>query len=396
MYYFLFWTGMVSICFAGSYKTIKTPKAPRLSVIEKNGQLSLKSIPEKNVAHKDAVSYAFKKIIIPRNTKKIRFKVRSTIKNNRKGFLGSIFLGENKYLLNAHEAGFWIESTSWNEITIPLHQFVRNQKPWNVKRMDGTKTSVDTVKVTHLGFGRGFQNHHYNIPNYAFDIKDIEFIEEDQQQKLKITKGIAKSCSKIKNGKHLKVLLLGDSITYLGKGKSHFYHALKQIEIPDSKFDVANMAISGHSVRGGSIVLARSLAAMPDPDLVIIMYGANDCKSVSLNSGFSSVVFESQLEHFLHHINRLTKGKSEFILLNGVPRINIKSKKSEGSVEKLSPAYENLSKKYSLPLCDTMSAYLEMSPESKAKYYRDSVHQNQRGLEFIGKHIAKTLLKNLR
>jgi len=162
----------------------------------------------------------------------------------------------------------------------------------------------------------------------------------------------------------------------------------------DKNAEVANAAIGGHSCRGGQIVLQRSLQKMPKPDLVYIMYGANDCKAITPTSGFNDKVFEAQLDSLIRRVTEKTGG-TEFILVNGVPRIDPKTGKSKNFVEPLMPAYERLSKKYGLVLCDTMSVYQNLSREEQEKYYKDSVHQTQEGLKFMGALIAKTIKENM-
>lgn len=302
-------------------------------------------------------------------------------------YLASVFLGANKYLLDAHEASFSLDSKEWKTITIPLTEFAINTKPWGVKKMGLDRLDLSRDKISHVGFGRGFQYHRFNHPSYSFTIRNLKFVDVKKDKNSIIPKGISKFAKKLKSG-NAKVLLLGDSITEMGKEQSHFVHAINDL---NKNAEVANAAIGGHSCRGGQIVLQRSLKKMPKPDLVYIMYGANDCKAITPTSGFDDKVFEQQLESLIKSVNTKTAGKSEFILVNGVPRIDPKTGLSKSFVEPLMPAYERLSKKYNLVLCDTMSVYKKLSREDQQKYYKDSVHQTQEGLKFMGSLIAQSL-----
>lgn len=70
------------------------------------------------------------------------------------------------------------------------------------------------------------------------------------------------------HGEQLKVLLLGDSISYMGGKQSYIYYALTKLQQKlKFHFEIANMSISGLSVRDAEIIFPRALNVMPEPDL---------------------------------------------------------------------------------------------------------------------------------
>ncbi|WDE95207.1 GDSL-type esterase/lipase family protein [Lentisphaera profundi] len=373
----------ISLNLFAEFQVITAKGSPELVIEQNKKTTSFRSIDKQENAN--AVSYAWRNI--DKNDGQgntLCFEV----KGDGSDFLASIFLGTNKFLLDAHEATFSLSSTHWKQVSINLNDFVQNQKPWSVKSMDGTNLSPQMDKISTIAFGRGFHYHRFNAPSYFFEIRNIKFNECTQDPKLALNKGIDKFAKKLKNHQLVKVLLLGDSITEMGAEQSHFFHAMNEVK---AKASIVNAAIGGHSVRGGDLVLKRSLKKMPQPDLIVIMYGANDCKAMTATSGFNDRVFEQQLLKLIHKVNDLTQGKSEFLLINGVPRIDAETGVSQKSVEELTPAYKRIAEQYGLVLCDSMSSYLKLSREDQKKYYRDSVHQNQVGLQFMGQLISQKL-----
>jgi lysophospholipase L1-like esterase len=375
---------------AHAYKTIETKFSPSLEVSEIERGIHLQSTPSGK--HKAAVSYAWRVVKESEigDANAVSFK----IKSEQDPFLASVFLGQSKVLLNAHEASVYVDSNTWKDVTLPFQDFVRNQKPWSVKKMDGQKLTIDSSKIRAMGFGRGFQFNHYDRKDYAFSVKDIAFTRVEARPSFPVRHGLNETTRKLQAGEPVDVLLLGDSITYQGKEQSHFAHALQFLKT-NSEVNIKNMAVGGHSVRGGQIVLPRSIAHMSRPDLVVIMYGANDCKAIHDQSGFDSDVFAQQLELLILAVNRELKGQCEFLILNGVPRVDRETMISTGLVEKLTAGHQAICEKYKLKLCDTMNAYITLSATDKKRYYKDTIHQNQKGLAYMGKCIAKLCFPDL-
>ena len=391
--------GLAASCLtqAAPYQSVSTKVSPALEIKSLENGVSLLSAPEDGKKYKQAVSYAWKPVdqTVPADTNAIRFEA----KGDGSKFLGSVFLGSNKQLLNQYEATFSLSSTDWQSVTIPLSDFSRADKPWGVNHpMGEDSVFISKEKAKFIGFGRGFQFHKFAYPNYSFSIRNLEFIKAELPKPAKIQGGLNNLKKKLEAGDDVNVLLLGDSITYYGQDKSHGFYAFEELKNQyKSKVTVHNGAIGGHSVRGGKIILDRNLAVMPKPDLVFAFYGANDCKTLeNPEHQFTAKVFEMQLEALLQAVSDKTQGAPEFLLINGVPRCDKESMETRGIVEPLMPAYTNLSKKYDITLVDSMSVFLKLSKEEKQKYYKDTIHQNDTGLQFIGSLVADKLKQELK
>ena len=369
-----------SLVNADEYKAVVNNKLNKLEIHEDEGVLSVKSIPATDLKKNQVSSYA-RALIDPQNSSAnaISFEY----KGDGSDFYASVFLGEKKNLLDAYEAVFPLKSTEWQKRTILISEFARNAKPWNPTdlNLENTRASLNALKF--IGFGRGFKYHRYNHPDFSFQIRNIKFVQAPEILKLPLKKGIPNFLEKLKANQSVKILLIGDSITEHGKDLSHTYHGMKQL---GKEAEVFNAAIGGHSSRCGEIVLERSVGRMPKPDLIVLMYGANDCKLVT-----SPQLFESHLMNTINKLNRLTDGNSEFLLINGVPRLEKGSMQSKEIVEKITPAYDLIAQKHGLLVVDSMSAFLALNEEDKKQYYKDTIHQTQEGQKFIGRLISKTI-----
>lgn len=376
---------------ANDFQIVNTKGSALLSVDSSTSEFVFKSTSSDP---KDkSISYAWKAIKpkLPCNT--ISFEV----KGDGTDFYASIFLGQHKYLLDGYETVFSLKNTEWETVEIPLSDFARNVKPWAVKKMDGNGIKLKSEIIKYIGFGRGYTIYKPNHPNYSFSIRNIKFTTKKYPTEIRINYGLKNTVKKIKNGENIKVLLLGDSITDMGRDQSHSVHAFKALQRKyGGSFEIVNAAIGGHSVRGGQIILPRSLAKMPKPDLAVIFFGANDCKSNTGSNGFSEQVFEKQVLGLIKMLNGKTNGHTEYLLINGVPRIDKANKISTGAVEQISGAYTNISKQHKLSLCDTMAVLNKLSVDKKRIYFKDTVHQTQEGLKFIGTLIKKAIIKEMK
>ncbi|WDE95220.1 SGNH/GDSL hydrolase family protein [Lentisphaera profundi] len=384
-------TAFSSLLTAADFEAIVIKGENKLTVNEAEGVLSLKSAGPEALKKKktSVVSYARRAISEQDGTGNA---VSFEFKGDGSDFFASVFLSESKNLVDAHEAIFPLSSTKWQKRVITFEEFARNAKPWNKPKMTEKNIHPIMESLTYMGFGRGFKYHRYNHPDYSFAIRNFKFVQAPKVKNLAIKKGIDAFVGKLANDEPVKILLLGDSITEHGKELSHTYHAMQLL---GKKAKVVNAAIGGQTSRGGEIIFERSLRKLPNPDLIVIMYGANDCNNMGEGTGFNDLVFEKHLMNLINKVNHSTNGKCEFLLINGVPRVDKETRISENRVEPLLPAIERVSKQYDLILCDTMSRFLANSKEENDQYYKDGIHQNQEGLKFMGEIIAETIKASL-
>ena len=311
---------------------------------------------------------------------------------------GSVFVGTSADLLNAHEAFFPLGSTGWQTATLRWSDFVNNALPWDkAARLAPDDMTVHPVGIKFIGFGRSNCNYKFHTPKVGFAIRNIRFPVTLPANPVPVySKGLSHTTDRIRRKDGLNILMLGDSITDMGGEKNHGWHCAqllrKKFGLPPGK--VANAGISGQTVRFGTIGLPRALRLMPNPDLVCIMFGANDCKAATgefNQSGFNQEAFARNLSALVDQVRRATGGKADIVLLSGVPRLDKSAGTTTGAVETIVGACQTVAVAKETAFCDTFPAYLELTAERKASYYKDTVHQSQAGLAFLGQLLSNSV-----
>ncbi len=322
------------------------------------------------------------------------------VKGDGSKYFATVFLAYTSNVFNGYEASFPLSSKGWEKVYIPFSKFIQNDLPWAVKRKVTVETlTLDPGKIKAIGFGRGSQFHKFYPKQCKFEIRNIALAKvAAPKSPAGFSKGLDRTIALIKAKKPVTILLLGDSITDFGRNRTYAYYCGQMITKHfGSKVNVVNCGIGGHTVRGGCIVLPRSLRTMPKPDLVCMLYGANDCKAVTPQSGFGSKAFQSQIEKLIDEVRAGTGGKTDILLINGVPRLENKGRlKSSGAVEKIVNGVKAAAAAKDTAYLDTFNVYLKLDPQKRLKYYRDSIHQQDAGQRFIGDLMFKEISNKLK
>ena len=299
-------------------------------------------------------------------------------------------------MTEGYEAIFPLDSSEWKTITLRWDVFVQNYLPWSTKLPRNDTTSViDPNKIALIGFGFGRYLHHFYPAQASFQIRNIRLQEKIPVVRPKaFTQGWSHTKSLLAQKKPIKILLMGDSLTDFAGDRSYGYHLGQKIKKSwGSDCEVINAAVAGHSSRGGLIVLPRSLRAMPNPDLVCILFGANDCKSVGLKPDFNEAVFAANLEALIDRIRNETGGSADICLINGVPRLKEVGGASSGEVERIVNGVKVAAEHEKTAFVNTFDAYLALSAVDKKNYYKDTVHQTPAGWELLGRLVFDELRK---
>jgi lysophospholipase L1-like esterase len=331
-----------------------------------------------------------------KNSKGISFEVRGDTPDE----YASLFVGRRDKLIGAfgYELGFSV-SSKWKKVTIAWGDLVQNRKPW--ARGPKGDLAVENQRLTadkalSVGWGR---THHYNNfdrKNWTLSIRNVQILRGPVEKLAAFQgEGLKHSLRKLKEKQPLKILLLGDSITDYGDDRSHFFFCSQLLkETHGSDSEIVNAGIGGHSVRGGTIVLDRSLKWMPNPDLVVVMFGANDCKA-STTVGLTPADFQKQCVFLMDQLNAKIANSFDVLWLSGVPRLEKKQLKTTGVVESISDGIKNAAQSRNTAFIDSLSWYLGMDPNERRALYKDTVHQNESGLKFLGKLTFEAIQSQL-
>ena len=221
---------------------------------------------------------------------------------------------------------------------------------------------------------------------YKYLIKDLYLTDEKFPENASPLKSaaISSAAAKMKSGKVVSMLFLGDSITAgtgLNDRKKECYAAqltgILQKHFNNPSISWRTGAVGGFHTYEVLSYLDRDLAA-GTPDAVFILIGYN-----SRTSGQNSAVYENHLELMIKRIMQKTAGKSAIVLIPpvpGVPRFTTQQDMAE--------ICRKLAKKYDLATIDLDKHIEALGPaQYKEKYLRDAIHPNAAGHKFFAQTL---------
>ncbi|MFC1479776.1 CIA30 family protein [Planctomycetota bacterium] len=336
-------------------------------------------------------AFAVKKVKSSRNWRQYRG-ISFWVKGNGSKYYASIILGVYgpHSMSDGYEAFFPLKNKNWHKVSLRWEDFVQNSLPWDKKaksKFTLETVKIDPAKVIEVGFGHGRYFFDYNA-SYTMEIAGFQLERALPEWKAPDTFsiGLSRTRKLLASGKPLKILALGDSITWRGKKRAYSYYlGTKLKEKYGSSFKDCNRGIAGYSIRGGAISLPRDIRAMPDPDLVLVFFGANDCKAVA--RGLTAPIFAAQTANLVDRIRIATNGQADILILSGVPR-GIKPNEPVG---KIVTGLEQAAKERKTGFCDTYTLFKNMKPNEHKKYSRDGVHLNDAGQKIMAELVFKRI-----
>ncbi len=122
-----------------------------------------------------------------------------------------------------------------------------------------------------------------------------------------------KTIQKLKEGKDVTIVALGDSLTYgwmVGKGYLDFLDEMLRSKFPDSRFKLINKGIPGDTADGGLYRLREDVIAY-NPDCVLIQFALNDSAV-----GISPDVYSSNVQKIIEQI--MSDTQAEIVLVTSI------------------------------------------------------------------------------
>ena len=187
---------------------------------------------------------------------------------------GLVEIRSNDYV-NIFQAVFPLTSTEWKEVSVRWDDFFQMND-------NSKEAKIDWPNVNNFGFG---SRAGWGSCNYAVD--DITLAKIPARQAEKAPDGTArleKTIAKIRAGEPVKIVALGDSITFGTKVPSekrgsglYFQVAAAGLEkqFQGAKVTTVNAGVGGDTIAEGIVRIGHQVA--PErPDLVMVLLGAND------------------------------------------------------------------------------------------------------------------------
>jgi lysophospholipase L1-like esterase len=316
------------------------------------------------------------------------------VKGDGSRYYASIVLGTGKVgpMNNGYEALIPLSETKWHKVTLRWEDFVQNAPPWTRNkstRITKQTLRLDPTKVTQIGFGHGRYFFDYDA-TYSMEIDEVRLEKSLPKRKLpeRFSVGLSRTARLLKAGKPLKILALGDSIIWRGKRKSYAFHLGTKLKAKfKSEVSNCNRGIAGYTARGGAISLPRDIRAMPDPDLVLIFFGANDCKAAGL--GVDPETFAAHLADLVDRIRIATGGKADVMILSGVPRGQRKGE----PVSKIVKGAAMAAKQKQTAFYDSYPVFKSMPAKEHKKCCPDGLHFSATGQKKMAELVFARICK---
>jgi len=191
-----------------------------------------------------------------------------------------------------------------------------------------------------------------------------------------------KTLKKLNSGEEVKIVALGDSLTYgwmVEHGFLHYLTAMLKKKYPDSKFVILNRGIPGDTAKDGLRRVESDVIRL-SPDLVLIQFALNDAYT-----GFTAEDFRKNIESIILKIKEKTD--PEIILLTSVALLNPDENRIAREFYR---KIDECGTRHNLPVV-RVNEYWEKKIASGIKHSQlvqsDGIHPTERGYELMAEAI---------
>lgn len=322
-----------------------------------------------------------------RNFKGISFKV----KGDGSGNFGSISIGQRwGWCFSWH---FPLKNREWTEYKVAWED-MNPVWSWNVGKING-RGGLTPEGIDFLGIGNKWKIGYFNMPlaEHQFSIADVRLVEDvvtkypDHGRKPRAMQDVVK---KMKEGKAVNIISLGDSITAgarLRSPQTESYSAAMQKKLQEH-FGNDRITVSAHAVGGATLIdllnwLERDIGENP-PDLITVLIGTND-----KSTGKSCASYALQYNEYVGRLIAKTQGRSAILLIDALPGKYYRWDMMDDYAE----AVKEIGRRHGLVVCDLYSAMRALGREKVADLLADLLHPNAAGHQVIGGIVADSLIR---
>ncbi len=225
-----------------------------------------------------------------------------------------------------------------------------------------------------------------SAPLQAYSLKPpVTMINEKRLDDMVASMKLEKTINKLTTGKSLKIVALGDSLTYgwmVGKGYLAFFEELINIRYPESIIEIINRGVPGDTARGGLLRLAGHVISSK-PDLVLVQFALNDAFN-----GHPVSQFKENISSIITEIKANTSAE---ILLGTSSALQGADK---DIAEKYYSALFDIAKDKGIPIALTHE-YWEQKIAQGTKFeslvQNDGVHPNEEGYRLMAEAIVSCI-----
>ncbi|MHB8901725.1 MAG: GDSL-type esterase/lipase family protein [Thermoguttaceae bacterium] len=282
---------------------------------------------------------------------------------------------------------FAIDSTEWRKITIPWCDLIP-ELPAGAP-VD-SRTGYAPAGFGNLWFGKWYYWGEYPAQSYAIDQVAIEpRIDIDMTDTTPPLAGTPRTLLRLKAGEPVTIVTMGDSLS----DKRHWanrevlWSELLVRQVTDrfhGQVRLVNPAIGGTQLTHNLVLMPRWLKDCPQPDLVTVWFGYNDW-----DGGMRRERFEQMLRLAVDRIRRMTRGKSEVLLMTTCPAFG-----RWDTMNELADAVRNVAAEKKTGLADVAAAFHAAGLDDQSRlalYCSDRTHLAPHGHRLVADTVARAV-----
>jgi len=300
------------------------------------------------------------------------------VKGDGTATFGLIEIRADDYV-SIYQAVFPLDFTDWRDVNIAWDEFFQmndnaGETPINWPKLDGMR----------FGSRAGWGSSKYAVSAIAL----TKIAPRTAMNAPAGADRLSATIAKLKGGQPVKIVALGDSITFgtkvpSDKRQSALYFQLAAAGLEDAfkgaKVTAVNAGVGGDAIGEGLVRIGHQVAP-ENPDLVIVLLGANDAIC-----NFADSRVEKTMAMLLDKLMETTH--AEILLLGPSP-----CGEAPGVPERYARVFEGLAQRKGVAYLNLSVEMGKLSPEDfKAAYDSDGVHWSERGHAMMGKAVLDLL-----
>ncbi|NPV47766.1 MAG: hypothetical protein HPY69_12460 [Armatimonadetes bacterium] len=278
---------------------------------------------------------------------------------------------------------FPLDSTEWRKIEVPWCDLVPELPAGEPV---GVPDGYAPASFGNLWFGKWFYWRDYPAHEYTIDEVALESsIPVDTTDYTPEQGGTPRLLAKLQAGQPVTIVTMGDSLS----DKRHWANrevlwsellAARLKAQYGSEVTLVNPAIGGTGLNPNLVLMPQWLRDTPAPDLVTVWFGFNDW-----DSGMRGEQYKQMLGFAVDRIRRLTRGRSEILLMTTCPAIPRWTE-----MEELAAAARTVAVEKRTGLADVAAAFHKAGAEEAARmnlYSSDTVHLGPAGHQLAAETV---------
>ena len=295
---------------------------------------------------------------------------------------------------HAFQFYFPLKSSEWVEYRVHFRDFTVYNASGLILGGEKKEGNITIDGLERLRFGDRWTIWHNNAPRkkLTYEIADIRLIS-DAKVLLDCTKyktaPFETFRKRLKEGKSVSILCLGDSIT-AGTAVSNpavNRYAAQTQKLLREKYgkklvSVRSLAVGGAILPDVSCWVNRDFEVIPD--LVTLMIGFND-----KSNGFHREGYGEILDQWIQRVAAKSRGRTAILLLTPIPGNGPRYY----SQDDYAGVVRRVAKKYSLPCLDMNKIFKKIPAESFNSFFADTAHPNAKGQKIFAENLASFLMQ---